>query len=239
MLNGDRTNTPLSFVASVSAELLVISLFILIPLAYTDHLPDFHWKSVVVGPPVRPIDPPPVRAQPTTNAIRPVALRTVRIYNPVPPTRPIETNATDPVIDVPPGSLVATGPTGSNNPIADVVARMPLPRPPSKPPENNPPTPTTTPIRVSQGPQMAKLIKRVVPVYPPLARATHTSGVVHLVGVIAKDGTIRNLQIISGHPVLARAALEAVSQWVFRPTLLNGEPVEVICPIDVNFTLSQ
>jgi protein TonB len=57
--------------------------------------------------------------------------------------------------------------------------------------------------------------------------------------VIAKDGTIRQLQVISGHPLLANAALEAVRQWVYRPTILNGEPVEVIAPIDVVFTLGQ
>jgi len=86
---------------------------------------------------------------------------------------------------------------------------------------------------------MAKLVKQVIPVYPPMARSARISGVVHLVGIIAKDGTIRNLQLIAGHPLLSRAALDAVSQWIYKPTLLSGEPVEVICPIDVTFTLGQ
>jgi protein TonB len=94
-------------------------------------------------------------------------------------------------------------------------------------------------MRVSEGVQMAKLIRKVMPIYPPLARTVRVSGVVHLIGTIAKDGTIRNLQLISGHPLLARAAAEAVEQWIYKPTLLNGEPVEVIAPIEVNFTLSQ
>lgn len=85
---------------------------------------------------------------------------------------------------------------------------------------------------------MAKLVKRVIPEYPSLAKTARVSGVVHLIGVIAKDGTIQHLQLISGHPILARAAMEAVRQWVYQPTLLNGQPVEVIAPIDVNFTLS-
>ena len=89
------------------------------------------------------------------------------------------------------------------------------------------------------GVQMAKLVKQVNPVYPPMARTARVSGVVHLVGTIAKDGTIRNLQVISGHPMLTRAALDAVSQWIYQPTLLSGEPVEVICPIDVDFKLGQ
>jgi len=110
---------------------------------------------------------------------------------------------------------------------------------PYTPPTVVKPQPPSAPIRVSEGVQMAKLVNRVIPVYPPLAKATHTSGVVHLMGIIAKDGTIRNLQVISGHPLLTKAALDAVSQWIYKPTLLNNEAVEVIAPIDVNFILSQ
>jgi protein TonB len=85
--------------------------------------------------------------------------------------------------------------------------------------------------------QMAMLVRKVIPVYPPIARAARISGVVRLIGTIGKDGAIQNLEIVSGHPMLARAALEAVRQWVYKPTLLNGIPVEVVAPIEVNFTL--
>jgi len=78
-----------------------------------------------------------------------------------------------------------------------------------------------------------------MPVYPTLARTTRTSGVVHLIGIIAKDGTIRNLQLVDGNPLLTRAAIDAVKLWVYQPTLLNGEAVEVIAPIEVSFTLGQ
>jgi len=84
---------------------------------------------------------------------------------------------------------------------------------------------------------MAMLVRKVIPTYPPIARAARISGVVRLIGTIGKDGSIQNLEIVSGHPMLARAALEAVRQWVYKPTLLNGVPVEVIAPIEVNFTL--
>ena len=77
------------------------------------------------------------------------------------------------------------------------------------------------------------------PIYPPLAKQARISGVVHLNAVISKDGTIQDLKVISGHPLLVPSALEAVKQWVYQPTLLNGEPVEVVTQIDVNFTLSQ
>ena len=93
------------------------------------------------------------------------------------------------------------------------------------------------PVRMSSGVQAAKLIRQVLPVYPPLARQFRISGTVHLLGIIAKDGTIQRLQVLSGHPLLRQAALDAVSQWVYRPTVLSGEPVDVEAPIDVTFTL--
>jgi len=62
---------------------------------------------------------------------------------------------------------------------------------------------------------------------------------VQLTATIGKDGTVRNLEVIQGHPLLIPAALDAVRQWVYQPTLLNGQPVEVQTDIDVNFTLSQ
>ncbi len=111
-----------------------------------------------------------------------------------------------------------------------------LPPPPRPEPH---PTTQSAPIRVGGDVQMAKLIRKVMPIYPALARSARVFGVVHLVGTIAKDGTIRNLQLIDGHPLLTRAAMEAVAQWVYKPTLLNGQPVEVIAPIEVNFTLGQ
>jgi protein TonB len=99
--------------------------------------------------------------------------------------------------------------------------------------------PPSAPLKVSEGVQMAMLVRKVIPEYPPLARSARISGVVRLIGTIGKDGTIRDLQLVSGHPLLSRAALEAVRQWIYRPTLLNGNPVEVIAPIEVNFTLGQ
>jgi len=111
------------------------------------------------------------------------------------------------------------------------------PPPPPKP-ETHPAT-QSAPIRVGGDVQMAKLIRKVMPIYPPLARSARISGTVHLIGTIGKDGTIHDLQLIGGHPLLTHAAMEAVAQWVYAPTMLNGQPVEVIAPIEVNFTLGQ
>ena len=85
----------------------------------------------------------------------------------------------------------------------------------------------------------AKIIKRVQPVYPPLARQTRIQGTVRLHVIIAKDGTIKQLEIMSGHPLLQQAALDAVRQWRYQPTLLNGDPVEVDTTIDVIFALNE
>ena len=79
----------------------------------------------------------------------------------------------------------------------------------------------------------------MTPTYPPLAKQARIQGTVRFTAIIGKDGTIQNLQLVSGHPLLVPAAQDAVKQWVYKPTLLNGEPVEVITQIDVNFTLSQ
>jgi len=76
-------------------------------------------------------------------------------------------------------------------------------------------------------------------VYPPLARQTRISGTVRLHAIIGKDGTIQQLEVLNGHPLLQQSALDAVRQWRYQPTLLNGEPVEVDTTIDVIFSLNQ
>jgi protein TonB len=83
----------------------------------------------------------------------------------------------------------------------------------------------------------ALLINRVQPAYPAIALATRTSGSVVLSAIIAKNGAIQSLTLVSGSPLLANAALTAVRQWRYKPTLLNGEPVEVATLITVNFVL--
>jgi periplasmic protein TonB len=78
----------------------------------------------------------------------------------------------------------------------------------------------------------------VNPAYPPLARQARIQGAVILQAEISKDGTIENLRLITGHPMLAPAAIEAVKQWRYKPYLLNGEAVPVETQITVNFSLS-
>ena len=85
--------------------------------------------------------------------------------------------------------------------------------------------------------QSAKVLRKTNPSYPPIARQARIQGVVRLEAIIATDGTIRNLKVIQGHPLLVQSALRAVQQWRYAPTLLNDRPVEVITYIDVIFKL--
>jgi TonB family protein len=87
--------------------------------------------------------------------------------------------------------------------------------------------------------QGAKLIKQVEPTYPPLARQTRISGTVRLHAIIGKDGAVQEVEVVSGHPLLLQAAMNAVKQWVYQPTLLDGKPVKVDTTVDVIFSLNH
>lgn len=106
---------------------------------------------------------------------------------------------------------------------------------PPPPPEHD------RPVRrpMSEGVMESALIHRVQPVYPIIARQMGLSGAVRLRAIIATDGSVQNLEVLSGHPILARAAEDAVRQWRYRPTLLSGVPVEVETYIMVNFVLGD
>jgi len=99
-----------------------------------------------------------------------------------------------------------------------------------------PPVVKSDPVRISGGVQAAKLIYQVKPAYPPLARQARIQGVVILEALIGKDGSISTLRVISGHTLLTQAALDAVKQWKYQPTLLSGEPTEVVTTVTVTFT---
>ncbi len=94
-------------------------------------------------------------------------------------------------------------------------------------------------IRVGGNVQQAKLLVKVQPIYPPEAKAQGIQGIVVLDATLGKDGKVENLQVASGDPILAAAAIEAVRRWQYETTLLNGDPVEVVTQIQVNFTLAK
>lgn len=102
-------------------------------------------------------------------------------------------------------------------------------------------TTVTVPARIKVGGnvQSMNIVKKAPPVYPELAKSARVQGVVRMSAVIGKDGTIQELHSLEGPALLIQAAMDAVKQWVYRPTLLNGDPVAVETTIDINFTLQQ
>jgi protein TonB len=131
-----------------------------------------------------------------------------------------------------PGGMFGGTPGGVLGSIITGAAAAPPPPPPPQ---------AATPKRIRVGGQVekAKGIFQPTPEYPPLAKMARIQGTVRLEAIISRDGTIQDLKVLSGHPLLVKAALEAVQRWRYQPTLLNGEPVEVITEIDVNFSLAQ
>jgi protein TonB len=125
---------------------------------------------------------------------------------------------------------------GGGGVIGGIIGSVPVAAPP---PEVKAAPKPVVPQRIPVGGnvQQAKLINQPKPVYPPLARQARIQGTVRFTAIIGVDGRIQNLTLVSGHPLLVPSAQEAVKQWVYQPTLLNGEPVEVVTQIDVNFTL--
>jgi TonB family protein len=96
-----------------------------------------------------------------------------------------------------------------------------------------------TRVRVSQEFAQGLIQNKVAPVYPPLAKQAHIQAPVNLKVQISKSGDVENVELISGHPMLAPAAIDAVKQWKYKPYLLNGEPIAVETTVTVNFTLSD
>ncbi len=122
------------------------------------------------------------------------------------------------------------------------ITYTPLPPPPPPPPASSPSGQTPEApgrIHVAANVQQMNLVSQVPPVYPELAKQARIQGIVSMSAVIGKDGRVVELKVHRGHPLLIQAAMDAVRQWVYRPTLLNGEPVQVATEIEVTFTLPQ
>jgi protein TonB len=138
------------------------------------------------------------------------------------------------------GGFGEGGSGGGSNLIAEITRVVPVVHPPEV--VNRPPvtvaTPPVKPPRITSI-RMATPIYKVEPIYPQLAKVAGVSGVVELLGVLGTDGRIHELKVLRGHPLLVGAALDAVRQWIFQPTLLNGQAVEVAAPITVNFILKR
>jgi protein TonB len=230
------TNKPWTVVVSMILQVFLLLIFILIPLIYTEALPRAMMSSILLAPPPPPPPPPPpavvqVKIRPTVRLmdagklVAPKAIPTqVNIIKEeeLPPDAGMQGIAGG----VPGG--IAGGSMGGV--LGGVIGGTKAPPPPKM---------IAKRVMVGGNVQAARLVNKVQPFYPPLARQTRISGTVKLHAIIGKDGSVQQLVMVSGHPLLVQSALDAVRQWRYQPTLLNGEPVEVDTEIDVIFSLAQ
>jgi len=232
--SGKRASTTvLSFVL----QILFVGVLILIPLIYTEALPKQQLMTFLVAPPPPPPPPPPPAATPQVKVQKVISeLDSGQLRTPTKIPQKVamikEEEAPPPSAGVGVMGGVPGGVPGGQmgGVLGGIISSTPVATPKvAAPPQR---------VRVSQGVTTGLLIHKVQPNYPPLARQARIQGSVVLQAEISKNGTIENLKVISGHPMLAPAALDAVKQWRYKPYVLNGEPVEVETQVTVNFTLA-
>lgn len=236
-----RDKKPFTIVFSLALQGVIICLLILTRLVYTESLPGAVLKSLLLAPapPQAAVPEPPA---PKTQA-RPVMRRLDlhKLFAPaiVPKAIPPSIQETAPTPDIGVvGSVGAANSADNLGVISSILSSTPnKPAPPAETQVKKPSVhkPVSLGGRVAE----ANLVRKVMPVYPPLARSARVQGTVEFTALISREGRIENLQLVHGHPLLVNSAREAVLQWRYRPTLLNGEPVEVITDIVVHFTLAQ
>lgn len=241
-----RTDTRWTTLISAAAQCAMIGAGILLPLVFTETLPKVRLAGVVTAPSPPP-PPPPLAvavARPAGAAPRPFYDGRLHAPQAVPSTIALTEDevaaAAAAGAGVPGGIGVPGGVmNGVLHGIIGAVASAVLapPPPPAVQARQEPPAEAPARIRVGGLVQAGRLVHGPLPVYPPLARQARIAGVVRLEGIVGKDGRIRELRVVSGHPLLVPAALAAVRTWIYQPAVLNGDAVEVIAPIDVWFQL--
>jgi protein TonB len=246
-----RRKKPALLAVSTLVHLLIAGFLILIPLLQSEAVPPIALPPPVVsaGAPVRMIK---LAATPSTghSTARPLKPSSPDSFTP-PTSIPEKTSYVVDAIDI--ASLeslnagLSSGPGGLQGPsnIAAFLTKVtppfvaPPPRPPDPPsPPPEPKIEIRQPLRVASTLQVSRLIKKVDPEYPLLARRGHIEGTVVAEALITESGTIDSLRIISGNPLFYQSVLDAVRQWRYQPTVLNGDPIEVITTITVNFRLN-
>ncbi len=213
-------------------EALVCGAIVLYPLIYTQALPQTQLMTTLLAPPPPP-PPPPPPAPPAPKVVihRVTAEELMRAPTEIPKTiQEVKDQPQPPQAAGVVGGVPGGVPGGSMAGVIGGIGAVPPPPPPPKP---------ATPKRIRVGGQveLAKQIFAPAPEYPQIAKMARVQGVVRLAAIISENGTIQDLKLISGPPLLVKAAMDAVSRWRYQPTLLNGEPVQVDTEIDVNFTL--
>jgi protein TonB len=226
----------LSAAISFAFQTAILGVLVLIPMVFTNALPVNALKGLVfVSAPTRASTPKAPEPRHTTQATsnfadnqlvqpRVVPQGTHRVVD----TQPLESGIGDTGPDIP--GAIPLGANGRGTALSVLLNGLPKPSQPHNiaPPKS---------VRVSGGVIEGLLIHKITPDYPTLARQVRAQGQVILQATIGRDGTIQNLQVVTGHPLLMKSAVQAVRQWRYKPYLLNNEPVEVETQITVNFTL--
>ncbi|MGJ5813391.1 energy transducer TonB [Paludibaculum fermentans] len=242
-----KTNRGWPVVVSSCLQVTLITAGVIVPLMNPEMLPRNGILSTYLAtPPLPPAPAPPAQPMVQTTA-RKTAPRQVREGQLIAYTRvPTKVNLIEDPPDLGQGPGVVGGienglPNSMGNSLINQLVNSSQ-KPVEPPPVVKPVVQQTKPperIRVGSTVQEARIISRKIPEYPRLALQTRQQGTVTFTAIISRDGTIQHLQLISGHPLFVQAATEAVKQWRYRPTLLNGEPVEVVAPIEIKFILNN
>jgi len=228
-----RTKRGATTVVSFALQIFLICVLILIPLIYTDALPKQQLMTFLVAPPPPPPPPPPPAATPVKVVKIASEMVNGQLRQPTKiPTKVAIIKEEEAPPDLGAGGVPGGVPGGipggaAGGVIGGIISQTAAV-----------PKAAIQRVRVSSGVSQGLRIKFVQPNYPPLARQARIQGQVILQAEISKEGLITNLQLISGHAMLAPAAIEAVKQWRYKPYLLNGEPVAVETQVIVNFSLS-
>ncbi len=230
-----KTKRGMTTVISFILEVLFLGVLVLLPLIFTEALPTKQLMTMLTAPPPPPPPPPPPAAAPVIVKKIQSELDNGQLRTPTAIPKKIQMIKEDePPPSAGPAGVVGGVPGGVpggaiGGVLGSVMSSVPTAVPKAATPQR---------VRVSQGVSQGLLIHKVQPTYPPLARQARIQGTVVLEALIGKDGSIQNLHVVSGHPMLTNAALEAVKEWKYKPYFLNGEPVEVSTTINVNFTLA-
>jgi protein TonB len=240
--NTARTQRPQAVALSFTGQVALVALTVLFPLLRTEAIVPGRLSGVVTAPMPRGVQTiTPEKASSARPSVKPgprIFTRPVLLQPSRVPTRLLIDSDAPSASELGAGPITYGVPDGVVGAIATDVAQAQRITPP-KPVERQSTPAIPFQVRIGGKVQAAKLISQVTPVYPPLARQARISGVVRLEAVIGRDGRIKSLRVAGGHPLLVQAAIEAVGKWVYQPTLLNGEPVEVLTQIEVNFKLSE
>jgi protein TonB len=240
-----RTRRVGTALISFVSQAILIGVGVLMPLIAFDRLPQTRLTPPLVAPPPPP-GPRNIEARPHVTLVpaprghtprpftAPVSMPTSIAMNVPPEPEPPAADNAD-YVPFSPGS----GPDGVPHGVGNTPWRVPTSPPPPEPKHDvKPAAKPQDPVPIGGKVMLARLIHMVKPAYPPLARQTRVSGTVLLQAIIGRDGCIRDLQVLSGHPLLIPAAVDAVRQWLYQPTTLNGSPVEVLTTVEVRFVLS-